>query len=446
MARRHKSSIRTHRWTTWALAVAALLTLGAAAAAQETVTIWVPGGGLNVYGVYAQTAAKFVEKHGYKAEIVPVQGDYYEMLDKVLVSELGGVSVDLILTVDYTGAEYVGADLYTNLMPFVERDGFDLGLFPEVAVDVFSVSADRYLYALPVGLGTSALFYIPDKFAAAGLVPPPQDWHSPAWTWTEFVDTSRKLKVDRDGDGVFEELALARWLWPITPLLWGTDLTDATGARSNLADPTVLAALEQALALTTQHQVVYGVGVPTTGGGDWGAFYGNRAAMMPAWDESAEAMYQNLRSELQVGVYPMGTTRRTRLSVFGFAIGSTSRNKEAVWEILKDMATDREGAIDTLQRGGRIPAYGEAIMDSLAYFSEAFPGLNAYVFVQPMVDPSLQALQPWRYNANGREVERLFNQAWSQAVRGEQSLTNAFLEIHPRVDQLLQGGYVGILD
>lgn len=429
-----------------ALMLALLVAVSVPAWAQETITIWVPGGGLNVYGVYAQTAAKFVEKHGYKAEIVPVQGDYYQMLDKVLVSELGGMSVDLILTVDYTGAEYVGSGLYANLMPFVDRDAFDLNAFPGFATDVFSVSADDYLYALPVGLGTSALFYIPDKFASVGLMPPPEDWHSGAWTWEEFLETSRKLKVDRDGDGIFEQLALARWLWPITPLLWGTDLTDATGARSNLDDPAVLSALEEAMLLTTQHQVVYGPGVPTTGGGDWGAFYGDRAAMMPAWDESAEAMYQSLHSALQVGVYPMGTTRRTRLSVFGYAIGSTSRNKEAVWEILKDMATDHESAIDTLRRGGRIPAYGAAIMDSLEYFSETFPGLNAMVFVQPMTDPTLQAMQPWRYSANGREVERTFNQAWSLAVRGEQSLANAFLEIHPRVDQLLQEGYVGILD
>lgn len=414
--------------------------------AQETITIWVPGAGLNVYGVYAQTAAKFVEKHGYKAEIIPVQGDYYEMLDKVLVSELGGVSVDLILTVDYTGAEYIGADLYANLMPFAEQDGFDLGLFPAFATDVFSVDADEYLYALPVGLGTSALFYIPEKFASAGLASPLYDWHSPAWTWEEFIDTSRKLRVDRDGDGVYEQLALARWLWPITPLLWGSDLTNPIGSHSMLDNPDVLAALEEAMLLTTQHQVVYGPGVPTTGGGDWGAFYGDRAAMMPVWDESAEAMYENLHSDLQVGVYPMGSTRRTRLSVFGYAIGSTSRNKEAVWEILKDMATDSEGAIDTLRRGGRIPAYGDAIMDSLAYFSETFPGLNASVFVQPMMDPTLQAMQPWRYSANGREVERMFNLAWSQAVRGEQPLVNAFLEAHPQVDRLLQEGYVGILD
>ena len=83
------------------------------------------------------------------------------------------------------------------------------------------------LYSLPMEATNLALMYNKDLFKKAGLDP-----NHPPTTWQELVEFSRKLSIDKNNDGTFEQVGffvpvfpatgpLGAWMvWQFMPFLW----------------------------------------------------------------------------------------------------------------------------------------------------------------------------------------------------------------------------------
>lgn len=96
--------------------------------------------------------------------------------------------------------EWAEAELLMNLDTFIDNDDTAEVFYKSLLDAGKQISATDSYYALPFALVTSTLYYNKDLFDAAGLEYPNDDW-----TWDEFRNASKKLTIDKDGDGKIDQ-------------------------------------------------------------------------------------------------------------------------------------------------------------------------------------------------------------------------------------------------
>ena len=286
--------------------------------------------------------------------------------EALLVAIAGGVAPDLVTTHQDFHRDFAGQGLFLDLRPYIERDGFDLSIFP-AEVMKFYTGPQGEITGFPWQFTTILLGYNREYFARQGVTEPTE-----AWTLDDMVEAARKLTYDHDGDGETDRWGLhvgvlREYVWR----LWGVDLMSAEG-RSNLGDPRAIAAFEWFADLFLVHQVVGG-----EGGG----------ASAPAWVEGAIAMNLNwphyltawglvMTQEWDIELIPTGPIGRklARGATAGWAIPASASNPDEAWELLKFLASyDVQLQLLAIGSGGvSLPALAEHWMNR-ANFNFAQP-------------------------------------------------------------------------
>jgi multiple sugar transport system substrate-binding protein len=143
-----------------------------------------------------------------KAQYVPT-GD--ALVQKLVTSIQSKTAPD----VAWIHADFLDKLVEANaIYPMEEFIGRNDGLSKDEMEDFFqpllqSAHWRGTLYALPMEATSLALFYNKDLFGKAGLDP-----NRPPATWDELGDYARKLTIDNDGDGVYDQHG---FLIPIFP-------------------------------------------------------------------------------------------------------------------------------------------------------------------------------------------------------------------------------------
>ncbi|MCO4781059.1 MAG: ABC transporter substrate-binding protein [Candidatus Cloacimonetes bacterium] len=161
----------------------------------------------------------------------------------------------------------------SNTAPDIAR--LDIGLVPKFAVgkalvpfddlgikelekDLFASALDSgkvrvedgsiKTFGIPDEFTTLALFYNKDLFEEAGLDP-----HKPPRSWDEFIEYSKKLTKDLDGDGLTDQYAFAmeNTLWWSLPFLYshGANIVDEKSLTCLLDSKEAIQSLEFQLSL-----------------------------------------------------------------------------------------------------------------------------------------------------------------------------------------------------
>ncbi len=144
---------------------------------------------------------------------------YYQ---KVLTDIGAGTPPDVVLLDAEMIPKFFEGNFLTDLAPFLSRlarEGFSgsnvYEYFP-VLVDIARI--DKKIYSIPKDTSPMGIFYNKKMFDEMEVPYPPEE----GWTIEQFVETSKKLTKDLDGDGQNDTwgFAFPSWVGIVVPLLW----------------------------------------------------------------------------------------------------------------------------------------------------------------------------------------------------------------------------------
>lgn len=119
---------------------------------------------------------------------------------RFLTMVAGGIPPDVIFLESTRLASFASKGTILDLDPFIEADEeINMADFYPLALDALRYKGR--LYALPNDIAVFAMFYNKDMFDEAGSIPHPQK----GWTWDDFLEISKKLTRDIDGDGKIDQ-------------------------------------------------------------------------------------------------------------------------------------------------------------------------------------------------------------------------------------------------
>lgn len=247
---------------------------------------------------------------GIRVIVESIPGNYKE---KIMLATAAGTPPDVYLLDSVIMPTFTNRGLLVDLKPHAEKAGVDLSAYYQNVLQIAEL--DGALYALPGDFTPYVMYYNKTLFDRAHLPYP-----SEGWTWDEFLELSRTLTQDTDGDGRIDQFGtvFTNWLPGWIPWVWsnGGDVMSPDGKRTTgyLNSPETEEALQFLIDLRTKHRVApHGQALSATGtagGQTANLFFTNRIAMSPSghWWLTTLRPYI-LRGELDIGVAPLPTPR-----------------------------------------------------------------------------------------------------------------------------------------
>ncbi|HVD10434.1 MAG TPA: ABC transporter substrate-binding protein [Gaiellaceae bacterium] len=317
------------------------------------ITLWV-GFSARELGVFKDVVADFEKE--YPQIHVKVVGNISD--DKIVTAIRGGNAPDVAqsFSSDNTGA-FCSTGAWIDLGDYMERDGVDPSVFPEVSQ--YYTEYDGKRCALPVLADTYGLYYNKDLFAKAGLSGPPK-------TISELTEYAKKL-TEKNPDGSLKVVGFD----PISGFYenaaahygpsWGAKWIDDEGKSTLSTDPGWAKYLQWKKDLIDWYGYDNLVKFQTGAGDEFSpsnAFERGKLAMNMD-GEWRVAFIENETPDLNYATAPFPVADESPdLYGAGYVTGSivgipkTSDHKDQAWELLKYLATD-DHALATLSNGIR---------------------------------------------------------------------------------------------
>lgn len=123
-------------------------------------------------------------------QITPYKGGEY--WTKLEASMTGGTAPDVFWNNGLHVENYVDGGMVLPLNEYIEKESFDLNVFPTSLVGLYNIEGEQY--AVPKDFDTNAVWYNKEIFDAAGVAYPTDDW-----TWDDMIETAKKLTDKEKG-------------------------------------------------------------------------------------------------------------------------------------------------------------------------------------------------------------------------------------------------------
>lgn len=332
----------------------------------------------------AELIEQFEREHptiSIKAQYIPT-GD--ALIQKLITAVQSKTAPDISWIHSNYLSNLVQADAIHPMAEFIEGPN---GIPAEDVQDIYpsllkAASWRETLYSMPMEATNLGLLYNKDLFRKAGLDPdrPPQ-------TWDELYEYARRMTVDADGDGKYEQAGLfvpvfpasgsyGDWMvWQWMPFLW-----QAGGEIINESQTQVLfnsAAGVQALSFwkkiyddlklksfTTDYEAAFPSGhLAMAFDGPWN---------LPRW--------RGRNLDWAIAPLPAGPTKRaTNVGGEYIAIFKQSKHPDEAWTFIKWLIRPEIQAMWSMKSGYLPIRHGVLKIKEYTDYLEANPGLKAYV-------------------------------------------------------------------
>jgi multiple sugar transport system substrate-binding protein len=320
------------------LAANAMIFRAPAATAQGSgevrVTTWDSGDGLAPWNNAIAAFQKAYPDITIKFE--PVPQDYGT---KLLANMAAGTAADVYQVGDGDVAKFVDQGIVEPLDSYISGpDGFDLNttFFPAVAA-FGQVGGKTYL--LTKDYSPLVLYYNKDMFDSAGVAYPTADW-----TWDDLLSAAQKLTTS-DHWGIQLPDGWGDWLWdrgivPIIAQNGGRLISeDGKSAEGYVNSEATVQAVQWYVDLFLKYKVApTKADVDSFSGAD--LFTSGKVAMLwtGRWPLAGYKAIDGFHfGTMGLPAGPAG--KANTLCWAGFAINSSSQNKDAAWTFLKYIAT-----------------------------------------------------------------------------------------------------------
>jgi multiple sugar transport system substrate-binding protein len=246
----------------------------------------------------------------------------------------------------------------------LDQDSFYMNLFE---AEKQLANSDSY-YAVPFALVTTVLFFNKDMFDAAGL-----EYPNSQWRWEEFLETAKKLTIDKDSDGKIDQWGF--WLYGryahIESWIFRNDgkLIDRETMRF-APDKNAVDTLEFLTDLVTEYEVAPEP-KEMAGVRQQDVFPRQIAAMWVdgSWNIDNNRIIAGDEFNWGIAEVPMGPAGKTD-SAYGWpdfvAISKTTNAPEAAWKFAK--FAGGEGLTLDMYMPGKIPSY-KSLAESEAFYT-----------------------------------------------------------------------------
>lgn len=322
---------------------------------------------------------------------------------RFLISVAGGMPPDVIHFDRFAVAEWAARGAFTPLDEFIDRDlreGRPDAIRPErfFAPVWNEANYNGRPYGIPNAVDNRALVYNKDLFRRAGLVDAEGNPVAPK-NWDELREYAKKL-TQRDAKGNIKVLGFApnygnSWLY-IYGWMNGGEFMSADGTKCTLNDPNIVEALQYMVDIYEDAGGFKQVMAFQAGfqGGALDPLITGKIAMKIDGNWQMTFLPQYGR-DLDFGVAPApvsqkmidaGKTFVSWSGGFAYAIPANARNKEAAWEFIRFMVSDRawemlrESERETVEAQGQLYIPPE---NPLMDLNEKF--LNQYVNANPRI-------------------------------------------------------------
>ncbi|MGB8701927.1 MAG: ABC transporter substrate-binding protein [Thermosynechococcaceae cyanobacterium] len=276
------------------------------------------------------------------------------------------------------------------------------------------LNAFRYqgkLYGIPKDFSTLALFYDKTALAQAHLNGPPK-------TWTELVQSSKKLTVDRNQDGRMDQYGLG-----IVPELprqvfmlqaFGGQLADANG-YGTFADPNRLQGLQ--LLIDQYQRDRTAVQATDVGASSNSEAFGRGNIAMAIEGAWAIPYLQDNFPQLKFGTAEIPTIngrKGTMAFTVAYVINRESKHKAAAWQLIEYL-TSRAGMQAWVSQGLALPSR-RSVTTALHYDRNPLYG--------PLMAGATYATI-WQFGATAPILATHFDNQLLSALLGQRSLSSA---------------------
>ncbi len=378
-----------------ALASVSVLSLGAHAQEEVTITIW----SLDDEKQPAFNLAKeFDEKEpGIKVEYRQIQFD--DVVSEAMRAFATGQAPDIIAVDNPEHALFASRGAFLDITDMVAASS---AIRPEnyFPGPLASVSWDGKLFGVPKATNTIALYYNKDLFAKAGVTNPPA-------TWDELVETARKLNDPANNvyglafsakgneEGTFQFLPWAQM---------------AGGGYDNINVPGAVRALEIWKVLLDEKLA----SPDTLTRGQWdstGTFNSGNAAMVISGPWELNRMVEETKFDWGVALLPVpeeGAPRSSAMGDFNWAIFSSSKHPAEAFKAIEYFASQDSRLFP---EWGQLPARSDI---ELPETGVALKDAALKVFLE-----QLQYAQPRGPHPEWPKISKAIQDAFQSALTGQ---------------------------
>ncbi|MGC8870344.1 MAG: ABC transporter substrate-binding protein, partial [Brevinematia bacterium] len=370
-------------------------------------------------------------------EIEGIHVDSLSFGQKLKTMIAGGTPPDVFYLdiEDFSGLASRGELL--QLDDFVNKDAQEVNVsdFFEAPFNEFKYKGK--LYGIAKDFTTLVLYYNIDLFDKYGIGYPNDNW-----TWDDFLNASKKLTKDLNGDGVIDQYGFVIETWANWWRNWvyanGGTFFDESGKFVLGKQPYLKANAEaiQFLAdLINVHKVAPKISASRDFGGGEAMFVDGRAGMA-AYGRWATLRFRDItKFKWNVAQMPKGKVRRaSTLFTVAYCIHSKTKNPELAWKLVKFLSSPQIQK-DVAESGLAIP-----IRKSVAY-SDAFLKAPAIVKNQPQVDSkvyldALQYVTDFKRPVKWVEIRDILDEYMQKILNNDMKAEPALKELQLDVEDL----------
>lgn len=273
---------------------------------------------------------------------------YWTKLDTLFA---GGTPPDVFAMDAPLYLDWQSRDVLLNLQPYIDAaPGFLDGFYPQT-LQAYKVGGNYY--GLPRDFQTIVMFYNKDMFDAAKL-----DYPKAGWTWDDLRAAAKKLTLDTDGDGKFDQYGFSCDLWDMelcwSEAIWshGGEIVNADYTKTLLGEPKARQAWQMFYDMMFADKSM----PDTVAAGEYGydLFQAGVVALWPMGHWAVPG-YATVEFKWDVVPMPAGPAgQATSVNSAGFVVAKASKNADASWEFIK-FALSQTGQTRLTELGFAIP-------------------------------------------------------------------------------------------
>ena len=331
--------------------VAAATTVASAAAApaagQQSVTVW-SWTSIEGWPQWQQAGKLFTQKYPdihLEMQHVPY-GSYWE---KVSVSYAGGVAPDILYLPPVNCHDLGVKGVLLDLTPFANSTKFDLSNITASTQQPYMWGGK--IYAINAMNDTSFTVYNQDLLSAAGFSALPEEWHTPDFSTSQFLDIATKITNPAKQQWGYaipgEDL---HWVYLFGGQLWNDD---AYPTASALDSAEATAGLQFMQDLIYKYKVapspaeMSGLGGSSAIGPTDDIFKTGKVGMVWGRNKNLATIFKPITAfKFSATSFPKAgqQPRRTDIGINGFGIVSKSKAAASAWKWIEWMTADQGNA------------------------------------------------------------------------------------------------------
>jgi multiple sugar transport system substrate-binding protein len=366
----------------------------------------------------AEIVAEFGQRYpGLSAEYSNQPEGYYDKLQALLAAE---TAPDMCWIDVRQFPRYAAGRLLRLLDPWIRRDRYDIDDFHEKGIAQYRW--DGGLYGVSWDFGFRQIFYNVNLFQEAGVPLPPNSWKAPGWSFSDFLETARRL-TKAAGPGQITQFGFANTTdWMPWVYANGGRITNEENTESWLDRAEAIEAFGFLADLMHTYQVAQ-TPAQMRQQSPIAAFMQGQAAMSVHPTATGTAQFRTITDFVwDVTPMPRGPRlsgdRRTHGGGSGWTMPAPGKNPEEAWALFTHVTSRASG--EKLARAGVAPAR-KSVARSAAWLDPALPPRSKQVFVEGgdyiMPNPKLLTWDEFLTAVN-RELSRLWEGQTSAAATG----------------------------